>query len=95
MRLRAKIRNVTGNTSHLRGGTTAEAFNMTSLPDPRAVEIVEQEGSFYLLRLDKRDECIADTWHQTVEAAKAQAKFEYEIKEVDWIVANDGLSARP
>ena len=69
-------------------GTTGEAFNMTSLPDPSAVEIVEQGGSFYLLRLDEHDECIADTRHQTVEAAKAQAKFEYEIKEGDWIAAN-------
>jgi hypothetical protein len=45
---------------------------------------VEQEGAIYLLRLHHDGECIADTWHESVEAAKAQATFEYGIEEGDW-----------
>ena len=88
MRLRAQVRNVTLTTTHSLRGTRGD---VTSLPDPSVVEVVEQGGSFYLLRLDEHDECIADTWHQTVEAAKAQAAFEYEIKDGDWIAVNNSL----
>ena len=79
MRLRAVVREVTGNTRHLWHGAEASPF-----PDPIAVEIVEEEGAFFLFRLDESGECIADTWHETVEAAKAQAEFEYKIKNGDW-----------
>jgi hypothetical protein len=57
---------------------------LVPLPAPTWVELVEENGGFYLYRLDDRGHCIADTWHQTVEEAKAQANFEYEIREEDW-----------
>jgi len=41
------------------------------IPDPAEVEVVEQDAAFYLLRLDSDGQCIADTWHASVEAAKA------------------------
>jgi len=68
---------VTGKTRHLLEGLP--------LPHPKIVElVVEEDGMIFLLRLDDEGQCIADTWHETVEAAKAQAKFEYEIEEGDW-----------
>jgi hypothetical protein len=84
MRLRAAVRKVTGNTAHLRGMRRAGDLEMTPLPDPQAVEVVEQDGAIYLLRLDDRGECLADTWHETVEAAKAQANFEFGIEDSEW-----------
>jgi len=43
-----------------------------------------EDDGFYLLRLDPEGQCLADTWHQSLEEAKAQAAFEYEIDESDW-----------
>ena len=84
MRLRATVRKVTGHTMHSLVERPASDFEVTSLPDPKTVEIVEQEGAIYLLRLDDRGECVADTWHETFEEAKAQASFEFGIEDGDW-----------
>jgi len=61
------------------GGIDVEA-----IPAPKTVEVVDQEGAIYLLRLDKEGQCIADTWHQTIEEAKAQASFEFNVNDCDW-----------
>lgn len=63
---------------------THSGVEVSELPDPVTVEIVEEDGAFFLLRLDDNGECIADTWHETVEAAKDQANFEFGVKEGDW-----------
>jgi hypothetical protein len=39
--------------------------------------IVESETSFYLFYCDREWQVLADTWHLSVSAAKAQAEFEY------------------
>jgi hypothetical protein len=85
MRLRAKIRNVTGNATHLQGVRMANAVEVTELPSPVLVELIPQDGAFYLLRLDEIGQCIADTWHATAEEAKAQARFEFGVEESDWM----------
>lgn len=84
MRLRATVRSVTGKTTHLHGAPVADRIEIKTVADPRAVEVVELDGAIYLLRLDEGGECIADTWHETVEAAKAQAQFEFGIEDGDW-----------
>jgi len=84
MRLRATVRKVTGNTTHLQADRSVGEIDVTPVVDPKTVEVVEQEGAIYLLRLDDRGECVADTWHETVEAAKAQANFEFGIEDGDW-----------
>ena len=84
MRLRATVRSVTGETTHLQGVRRAGELEVTPVPDPKAVEVVEQEGAVYLLRLDGQGQCVADTWHESVEAAKAQANFEFGIEDGDW-----------
>lgn len=82
MKLRATVRSVTGRTRHLLG--EPNSGEISRLPDPVTVVVLEQDGAFYLLRLDAEGECIADTWHKTLEAAKAQANFEFGINENDW-----------
>jgi hypothetical protein len=84
MRLRATVRKVTGKTTHLLGVQVADEIKVATLPDPKIVEVVEEDGAIFLLRFDVEGQCVADTWHETVEAAKAQANFEFGIEEVDW-----------
>jgi hypothetical protein len=84
MRLRARVRTVTGKTRHLQGVPTTDGVEIVELPDPVAVELVEEDGAFFLLCLDEDGQCIADTWHATAEEAKAQASFEFGIEEADW-----------
>jgi hypothetical protein len=52
-----------------------------------ALAIVQYEGedAYYLLYLDSDWEEVTDTWHQTVDAAKRQAEFEYEGITAKWI----------
>jgi hypothetical protein len=75
---------VTGNTLHQQGECIAGEIVKSALPPPTSVEVLEQDGAFYLLRLDSEGQCITDTWHETPESAKAQANFEYGIEENDW-----------
>ena len=84
MRERATVRKVTGNCMQLQGVRLGDALGVTAIPDPASVEIVEQDGAVYLLYLDQSGECIADTWHETVEAAKTQANFEFGVEDSDW-----------
>jgi len=84
MRLRARVRKVTGNTRHWIGLPDAGGIELERLPNPVIVEVVGKGGGFYLFRLDSDNHCIADTWHETVELAKAQAAFEFAVEENDW-----------
>lgn len=84
MRLRASVQSVIGVTVHLKATLVPEGAEVERIPDPKMVELVEQDGAIYLLRLDDKGQCIADTWHQTVEEAKEQANFEFGIEANDW-----------
>jgi hypothetical protein len=84
VRLRAAVRRVTGATTHRLGVAIFGGVQFTKLPDPEIVELVEEDDGVYLLRLDADGRCVADTWHETVAMAKAQAKFEYCIEDDDW-----------
>ena len=85
MRLRAPVRRVTGATKHHRAHLeSGEVVRNGELPVPAWVEIQPADGAFYLLYFDEEGECLTDTWHQTLEQAKAQAQHEFEIGEGDW-----------
>jgi hypothetical protein len=85
MRLRARVRRATGATTHrwtrVRGDGSLET---RTVDPPLAVEIENGESGFFLLHFNAAGECVADSWHATLEEAKEQAKFEYEIEEGDW-----------
>lgn len=49
------------------------------------VEIVFDELGAFMLRYDKNGDFCGDTWHQTIEEAKAQASFEFNTNEADWV----------
>lgn len=86
MKLRAKVVAATGFCDH-RVATICndEVVPTESIPEPALVEITQSEdGTFFLLRLDYNNKCLADTWHPTLQDAKAQAFEEYSIAEGDW-----------
>jgi hypothetical protein len=70
---------LTGNVRHVRNGH--------EIGLPFLLRIVQYDGDagYYLLRFDKNDEELTDTYHDTLEDAFLQAKFEYQIKERDWV----------
>lgn len=85
MRHTAEIRQE-GATLHM----LWDAPTSTAVPigRPVTVEIADGDEGVYLFRLDERGECIADTWHENVEAAKAQAAFEYGLADEEWVLAD-------
>ncbi|WP_437286882.1 hypothetical protein [Sorangium sp. So ce406] len=48
------------------------------------VEIVQDGEVVQLFRYSSEGACVADTWHLTVDEAKAQAEFEFGICDHDW-----------
>jgi hypothetical protein len=84
MRFRATVVKIVGSTRHSEPSEVRGTSNFVTTPDPVAVEIVEDEEGFLLQRLNDREECLADTWHETLDAAKAQAKFEFELSNDQW-----------
>ena len=48
-----------------------------AIPPANALAIVTGETGVYLFYCDQRWQVLADTWHTSVDNAKAQAEFEY------------------
>jgi hypothetical protein len=87
MRLRAQVRRVTGATRHYRAHIESGVPTKDEeLPAPSWVEIQASEGAFFLLYTDEHGACLTDTWHQTLQQAKAQATHEFGIGEDEWEV---------
>jgi hypothetical protein len=85
LRLRAIVRTSTGETTHAFGRIIGQApVEVQKIPPPASVEILEQDNAFYLLYLDAQGNCLTDTWHDTLDAAKRQAEFEFKISSGDW-----------
>jgi hypothetical protein len=62
----------TGKTRHLVDGREPDAH--------RGLAITEEPGgaAYYLVYCDRDWNAVTDTWHRTLDDAKAQAEFEYE-----------------
>ena len=87
MKLRAKVTTVIGkSTNYL--GTIVEGVPVPieQLPDPTWLEISQEGHDFFLLYLNADGECIADTWHQTLESAQKEGMLAFGIKPNEWTV---------
>jgi hypothetical protein len=84
MRLRAEIKNRANEACQ----------NLGDEKPPSSAEIEETTEGFFLYRLDLSGQCISDTWHQSLEEAKEQAKFEFLISEHEWLEVSQGSKAR-
>ena len=79
--LRANIRHATRSTRHLVHGRKPEDL----LAQIAWVEIEEAgDGAFFLFRFSAAGECLADTWHESLDQAKDQARSEFAIEDGDW-----------
>jgi hypothetical protein len=85
VRLRAYVKEATGNTKHSYA-TIVDGMPVASapIPVPAWVEISEEDDAFYLFYFSADGSCLTDTWHQTVDAAKSQAEFEFRIAANEW-----------
>ena len=85
MRWRAKVVEATGASRHF-AATVVDGQPVATfeLPTPDFVEISAEGSGYFLFRLDSSGQCIADTWHQTLDEAKQAALEEYRIQLGDW-----------
>lgn len=90
MKLKAKVEFVTGNASaflgEIKDGVPVEREKLAT---PSSIVIQKEDEGFLLLRYDALGEWVGDTWHESIEAAKAQAKFEFDVNEGDWQTCDD------
>jgi hypothetical protein len=85
MSLRAQVTKITGATMHFRAHLAgSEIVKDEQLAVPAWVQIEAGDGGYLLLYFDASGKCLTDTWHLTVEEAKAQAQFEFGIEEAAW-----------
>ena len=82
-RLTASVRRHTGNTRHILHG--AESRDLAA--EIVAVQIEPTDEGVLLLYLDARGRCLTDTWHASIDDAKSQAHFEFDITEGDWALS--------
>lgn len=62
---------------------------------PYKLEIMNYSGEytdgFYLVSMDKDNEDINDTWHQTLLDAIKQAEYEFNVQPSDWMDCDDRI----
>ena len=90
IRIRAKVTECTGNTRHSIGEIVdGIPIPVDKIPTASWIEIVEDEGAFFLYHFNEFGEVIADTWHENLKDAKSQAMFEFRISDSDWSILQD------
>ena len=68
----------TGKTAHYAEGRRVDGIVR--------LEIEDDEGrGFYRFHYDRSDRQVVDTWHETLDDAFEQARFEYGIGPDDWV----------
>jgi hypothetical protein len=68
----------TGDCRHIVGG------DLLGAAAGLAICRYESDSSFYLFYCDEHWGVLTDTWHETIEDAKAQAEFEYKGTSRTW-----------
>ncbi len=76
--LKARVRLLAGATKQRASNPSAVFSSVEIQPDA--------EGAFRLFYLDDSGHVIAQKQHATLESAKREVKFEFEIIESDWVV---------
>jgi tagatose-1,6-bisphosphate aldolase len=75
-------------TSHKPTGATTHRLGDDTLPQPSELRIVQYGGDpgFLLLYLDSDSQEITDTYHDSLDGAFEQAKWEFNVAPTDWII---------
>ena len=78
----------TGETQHTHGVCTpdGEVVSGPELPTPSALMIAQlpTDRGYYLLYLDEQGNEITDTYHDSLEKAVEQAKWEFQVEPDEW-----------
>lgn len=83
-------------TIHFEGlpaGLLEDQEEPRALPSPDVLVIEENPDGVFLFRYDREGEFGGDTWHQSVEDAKEQARFEYGDLVEEWQDVPEGIDA--
>ena len=70
--------NETGKTRHFFGN------DLAAIPSELRIVSFANDDGVYLLYFDGEGNEITDTYHENVEMAKSQAKWEFNVRESDW-----------
>ena len=87
--LRPSVRHVVGFPPELTG--SQDEAESLSIPDILVID-EESEGSVFLYRLSRGGEPCGDTWHQSIDDARHQAKYEYGNALEEWQHVPDDVS---
>lgn len=89
IRLRAKVRQICNPPSHYIGTIIdGQPVRVSRLPEPEYLEIVEEDGAYFLYHLNAAFECFADNWFQSLEDAQCAALTAYGITGDDWAIVH-------
>ncbi|HKY28590.1 MAG TPA: hypothetical protein VJM12_11690 [Pyrinomonadaceae bacterium] len=83
----------TGRTRHTQGAWTSEGLvRGAQLPVPYKLMIAQipPDEGYYLLYLDQQGNEITDTYHNSLEEAVAQAKWEFDVQADEWQKVENG-----
>jgi hypothetical protein len=81
MTARVVSRQLARRVKHYRGlppELTGGAEEREQMAQASLLVVEERSDGVFLLRFTKTGECVGDTWHQTIDDAKAQAAFEFD-----------------
>ena len=86
MTVKQVLKQIQLNQNHAPTGKTVHLQENVKISPPSGLQIVsyENDGGYYLLYLDSNGRELADTWHETLEAAQGQAEFEFNVKPQEW-----------
>lgn len=88
--LRADVKKVTGKTRHCLGTVVqGHPVPVSPLGPFKWVGVSCEPGGVFLVYFDKDDRPVTDGWHESLEAAQRQAKFEFDISESDWVAIEE------
>ena len=80
------LKQIALDVSHPPTGNTRHYWGDELMPQPSGLRIVkygDAEG-FYLLYLDENGNAMNDTFHDTLEDALEQARFEFNVTPEEW-----------
>lgn len=85
------LRKVRLGSEHLPTGRTRHYRGAQVLPVPSALQIARysEDTGLYLFYLDVEGNEITDTYHDTLEGAVEQARWEFGIEDEDWEVLQE------
>jgi hypothetical protein len=83
-----KTKHFNGLPPQLTGGTDSRQL----MESPALLVIEQKPDGVFLFRFTSDGRCVGDTWHNTIDAAKKQAAFEFDELLSVWKVVPDEVN---